>query len=117
EAYTILSMMNDLRKGIWSELDKGHKIDTYRRNLQKGHIERLAYLMTAENEDKKPDFGGYQKSTVINTAQSDIRSIARAELAILKRDITNGIARTSDSMSKYHLQDALMRINLILEPK
>jgi len=117
EAYTILSMMNDLRKGIWSELEKGHKIDTYRRNLQKAHIERLTYLMTAENEGKKPDFGGYQKSTVINTAQSDIRSIARAELAILKRDINNGIAKTSDAMSKYHLQDALMRINLILDPK
>lgn len=117
EAYTILNMMNDLRKGIWSELEKGQKIDTYRRNLQKGHIERLAYLMTAENENKKPDFGGYQKSTAVNTAQSDIRSIARAELAILKRDITNGISRTSDPMSKYHLQDAMMRINLILDPK
>lgn len=117
EAYTILGMMNDLRKGIWSELDKGNQIDTYRRNLQKAHIERLTYLMTAENEGKKPDFGGYQKSTVINTAQSDIRSAARAELAILKKDITNGIARTSDTMSRYHLQDALMRINLILDPK
>ncbi len=117
EAYTLLSMMSQLRKGIWSELPSGRKIDTYRRNLQKAHIDRLAFLMTAENESKKPDFGGYQKSTVINTSQSDIRSLARAELNTLKRDIRNAASRTSDSMSKYHLQDSAERIEMILEPK
>ena len=117
DAYSLLTMMNDLRKGIWSELPSGRKIDTYRRNLQKAHIDRLAYLMTAENQGKKPDFGGYQKSTVVNTSQSDIRSLARAELNILKRTIKNAISRTSDRMSKYHLQDAVERITMILDPK
>ncbi|MCK0191606.1 zinc-dependent metalloprotease [Arenibacter sp. F20364] len=116
EAYSLLEMMTDLRKGLWSETRTGNKIDTYRRNLQKAHIERLAYLMTAENETKKGDFGGYQKSTPINTGQSDIRSIARAELNILKKDLKNAINRTTDSMSKYHLQDAVERIDLILDP-
>ncbi|WP_281543335.1 zinc-dependent metalloprotease [Maribacter aestuarii] len=117
EAYSPITMMSDLRKGIWSELPSGRKIDTYRRNLQKAHIDRLAYLMTAENQKKKPDFGGYQKSTVVNTSQSDIRSLARAELNILKRNIGNAIAQTSDRMSKYHLQDAEERIDMILDPK
>jgi hypothetical protein len=117
EAYTLIAMMSELRKGIWSELPAGRKIDTYRRNLQKAHIDRLAYIMTAENQDKKPDFGGYQKSTVVNTSQSDIRSLARAELNILKRNIRNAVPRTSDSMSKYHLQDSSERIDMILDPK
>lgn len=117
DAYSLITMMSDLRKGIWSELSSGRKIDTYRRNLQKAHIDRLAYLMTAENQKKKPDFGGYQKSTVVNTSQSDIRSLARAELNILKKNIRNAIPRTSDRMSKYHLQDAEERINMILDPK
>ncbi|QCW98869.1 zinc-dependent metalloprotease [Aggregatimonas sangjinii] len=116
EAYTLLDMMADLRNGIWSELRNGRKIDTYRRNLQKAHIDRLAYLMTAENQKKAPDFGGYQKSTVVNTSQSDIRSVARAELKRLRRTINNAVARTSDSMSKYHLEDAAARITTILEP-
>ena len=116
DAYSLLEMMGDLRKGLWSETRNGKKIDTYRRNLQKAHIERLAYLMTAENESKKGDFGGYQKSTPINTSQSDIRSIARAELNILRRDLKNAINRTVDPMSKYHLQDAVERIELILDP-
>ncbi|MCM4167043.1 hypothetical protein KCTC52924_01901 [Arenibacter antarcticus] len=117
EAYTLINMMTDLRKGIWSEIRDGNKIDIYRRNLQKAHIERLAYLMSAENEDKKSNMGGYQKSTAINTSQSDIRSIARAELNILQRDIKNAVNRTSDLMSKYHLQDVETRIDLILDPK
>ncbi|MGB5819870.1 MAG: zinc-dependent metalloprotease [Saonia sp.] len=116
-AYKLTDMVKDLRRGIWSELRNGNKIDTYRRNLQKAHIDRLAYLMTVKNQKKKPTFGGYQKSTAVNTSQSDIRSIARAELNTLKRNIRNAIARTSDSMSKYHLQDAVERINMILDPK
>ncbi len=117
EAYSLLDMMRDLRNGLWSELRNGNAIDTYRRNLQKAHIDRLAYLMTAENQGKRPAFGGYQKSTVVNTSQSDIRSIARAELNTLKRTIQGAMGRTSNSMSRYHLQDAVERIDAILDPK
>ena len=115
-AYGLLEMMRDLRRGVWSETRSGGTIDTYRRNLQKAHIDRLAYLMTAENQKKLPAFGGYRKSTVVNTSQSDIRSVARAELNNLKRDIRNGLSKISDTMSRYHLQDALERIDRILEP-
>ncbi|MEM9363478.1 MAG: zinc-dependent metalloprotease [Bacteroidota bacterium] len=116
EAYGLLEMMSDLRKGIWSETRSGRAIDTYRRNLQKAHVDRLEYLMTAENQKKLPTFNGYRKSTVVNTSQSDIRSAARAELNNLKRDIRNGLGRTSDRMSRYHLQDVLERIDKILDP-
>ncbi|MCK0161682.1 zinc-dependent metalloprotease [Allomuricauda sp. F6463D] len=117
EAYSLVEMMRDLRRGIWSETRNGTTIDTYRRNLQKAHIDRLEYLMTADSQSKTPDFGGYRKSTPINTSQSDIRSVARAELNNLKSDIRGGLARISDTMSRYHLQDALERIDLILDPK
>ncbi|MFS4417509.1 zinc-dependent metalloprotease [Maribacter sp. 2307ULW6-5] len=117
KAYTALDLMTDLREGLWSELRNGRTIDTYRRNLQKAHLDRLAYLMTAENQKKKPDFGGYQKSTVVNTSQSDIRSLARAELKRIKRDARNAVSRTRDRMSRYHLEDVVERVDMILEPK
>ncbi len=117
DAYTITELMRDLRRGVWSETRSGRSIDTYRRNLQKAHIDRLEYLMTAENQRKLPDFGGYRKSTAVNTSQSDIRSVARAELNNLRRDIRNGLSRISDTMSRYHLQDVLERIDMILDPK
>lgn len=116
DAYGLLEMMQDLRQGIWSETRSGKAIDTYRRNLQKAHIDRLSYLMTAENLGRLSDFGGYRKSTAINTVQSDVRSVARAELNNLKRDIRNGLSRISDRMSRYHMQDALERIDQILDP-
>jgi len=117
ESYSLTAMMKDLRTGIWSELSRGSKIDTYRRNLQKAHIDRLAYLMTAESQTKSRRSSPYVKSTPLNTSQSDVRSVARAELNILKRAINAAIGRTSDSMSKYHLQDAVVRIDQILDPK
>lgn len=116
EAYTILEMMRDLRNGIWTELPSGKTIDAYRRNLQRAHIDRLAYLMTAENQTTSRG-GSYIKSTALNTSQSDLRAVVRAELNTLKRNVRSAIARTSDQMSKIHLQDAIERIDMILDPK
>lgn len=115
EAYALTEMMRDLRQGIWSELRNGKKIDTYRRNLQRAHIDRLSYLMTAENQRKAPAFGGYQKSTAVNTSQSDIRAVVRAELKTLRSQLRS--ARGGDSMSRIHIADAIERVNNILDPK
>ena len=116
KAYTLRSMTRDLRTGIWSELYSGRKIDTYRRNLQRAHIDRLAYLMTAENQSKRRG-SDYVKSTAVNTSQSDIRAIVRAELKTLRNLINSSISKTANSMNNIHLRDAVERINLILDPK
>jgi len=117
KAYTLTQMMSELRRGIWSEIYNGGAIDTYRRNLQKGHIDRLAYLMTADSQRKLPSYGGYQKSTAVNTSQSDIRSVVRGELVTLRAQLRNGLANAANTMSRYHIQDAIARINDILNPK
>jgi len=116
EAYTLRNMTRDLRLGVWNELYSGRKIDTYRRNLQRAHIDRLAYLMTAENQSKRRG-SDYVKSTAVNTSQSDIRAIVRAELKTLRNLINSSISKTTNSMNKIHLRDAIERINLILDPK
>ena len=116
EAYTLRNMTNDLRKGIWTELYNGRRIDTYRRNLQRAHIDRLAYLMTVENQRKRRG-SDYVKSTAVNTSQSDIRAIIRSELKTLKNLINSSISNTSNSMNKIHLRDAVYRINMVLDPK
>ena len=116
QAYSLQAMARDLRTGIWNELYTGRKIDTYRRNLQRAHIDRLAYLMTAENQSKRRG-SDYVKSTAVNTSQSDIRAIVRSELKILKNLINSSLSKTSNSMNKIHLRDAIERINMVLEPK
>jgi hypothetical protein len=116
DAYKLTAMMYDLRNGLWSELNSGKTIDTYRRNLQRAYIERLAYLMT--DEENAPNMPGRtSRPATVNVNQSDIRAVVRAELKTLKRTITSGIGLTGNSMSRMHLQDALVRIENILDTK
>jgi len=117
KTYTPLEMFADLRNGLWSELASGKAIDTYRRNLQRAHIERLEYLMKEDPAPPPPGFRAFGGYTPIDVSQSDIRPIARAELKTLKNQINAAMARTSDSISKIHLEDAVQRINTILDPK
>ncbi|WP_298898027.1 zinc-dependent metalloprotease [uncultured Psychroserpens sp.] len=112
-AYSLTEMMRDLRNGVWSELRSGRRIDTYRRNLQRAHIDRLAFLMTAPNQSGR-SFSPYVKVTGVNTSQSDIRAVVRAELKSLQRSLRS--ARGADSMSRIHIADALERIDAILNP-
>ncbi|WP_449619086.1 zinc-dependent metalloprotease [Robertkochia sediminum] len=111
EAYTIKEMMSELRDGIFSELRRGRTIDTYRRNLQRAYVERLGYLMHEEQQQSR------RTASAIDASQSDIRSIARAELNTLRSQVSSAINRTGDLMSKYHLRDLRDRIDETLEPK
>ncbi len=116
DAFLVSDLTKTLRNSIWSELKKGTEIDTYRRQLQRAHIERLAYLMTAENQTKRRG-SDYIKSTAVNTNQSDIRAVVRAELSTLKSMVRRGLNRTSNTMSRIHLKDILERIEAVLDPK
>jgi hypothetical protein len=117
EAYSLLEMITDLRRGIWSELPKGRTIDTYRRNLQRAYLARMAYLMTEEQAPIPARFRRFVSRTNVNVEQSDIRPVVRGQLNTLRGQIVSAIPKTSDRMSKYHLQDAVIRIDTILDPK
>ena len=116
QAFRLTDLTAELRNSIWSEIKRGKKIDTYRRNLQRAHIDRLAYLLKAENQSKRRG-SYYIKSTAVNTSQSDIRAIARFELNALKRIAKRGWTQSSDKMTRLHLQDIEERIETILNPK
>ena len=115
-AYGLLDMMTELRAGIFSELAQGKTIDVYRRNLQRAYVDRMQYLMT-EKQNKIPSrLRSWINQSGINVAQSDIRPVVRAELNNLNRQAQRAISRTSDRMSRYHLQDLVERIDAILNP-
>ena len=116
EAYNLLDMMTDLRNGIWSELGSGRTIDTYRRNLQRAYIDRMEYLMIEEQEEVPSRYRDWITMSEIEVPQSDIRPVVRGELKNLQRELRNSIGRSRDTMTRYHLEDALERVNLILDP-
>ena len=108
EAYSAVSLFEDVRNSVWKGLSGGRTIDSYRRNLQKAHVERLTSLL-AENSTASSGLKG------ININQNDINSMAKAELKSLRSMIKKGIPTTRDKMSKVHLEDVLDRIDAALK--
>ena len=109
-------MFYDLRQGVWSELYLGGTIDTYKRNLQRAHINRLSYLLN-EAKNQRGANAGYFKQSTVNIDQSDIKAMARGELNRLKRDIRSNLGKAPNQTTRYHLQDAIARIDMALDPK
>ena len=112
-AYPLMEMMNDITVGLWKEVKEGKTPDTYRRNLQRAHIERLAYLLREEQKltDYQRQSGG---TTNVNVSQSDIRAASRSELNKLYK-LINLKRKTSKGKGKAHLEDAKSRISLLLD--
>ncbi|GAL01251.1 hypothetical protein JCM19314_695 [Nonlabens ulvanivorans] len=100
--YTALEMLQDVRKGIFSK----STTDIYKRNLQRVYIDRLAYLMT-ENSTRSS----------YNIPQSDVRALVRGELSTLQSTLRSKRNSASNQVNKYHYEDLLARVDLILNPR
>lgn len=100
-SYTITELFSDVRQGIWSDLQSRRAIDPFRRNLQRAFLNKMTELLDAKES---------------NYDQSDARAVARGTLEQLKKDLEKAIKRQGDDLSKYHLQDALSRVERVLEP-
>jgi hypothetical protein len=106
-------MLGDLRGAIWSELAAGRSIDVYRRNLLRGYLERMEWLMTEEPTAVPAAFRSFV--TTVDLPQSDIRPFVRGELETLKREIRAALSRGPNRATRLHLQDATVRIDKILD--
>jgi hypothetical protein len=109
--YNGLDMLRQLQNGIWSELQNARTIDIYRRNLQKAYIDRMNTILNIDPPRGRGNYG-----TPVNVSQSDIRSIARGELVKLHQQLKASQNRFRDDLSRYHIQDAIVRIEKILDP-
>ena len=117
-AYPLVDYFSDLKEGIWGELAGAGAIDTYRRNLQRGYVERLEWLMTEEPPAPRAGGpGGPQRARApsVDVSQSDIRPLARAQLREIQGDAERASTRTRDRMTRYHLEDIVARIDDILD--
>jgi len=115
DAYTLGEMLADLRGGIWTEITSGASTDAYRRNLQRGYLERMAYLMT---EEPAPPANQFMRAfrTAVDVSQSDIRAFVRGELETLKRQL-EAARNHRDRATRLHYRDAVQRIDRILDPE
>jgi hypothetical protein len=103
---------------IFSELADRTAIDIYRRNLQRTYTERLISLLPSnEQSGSLLSMFFIQTGPVLSSKNSDVYSLVKGNLRILRTEIKAAIPLISDSMTKMHLQDLNDRITQALEPK
>lgn len=98
-AYTPLELMTNLRKGIFSELYAAQKTDAYRRNLQR------AFVDIASEYIKK------EKAAEDEVLKSDVSALMRGVLTQLRRDLNSRKNYSGDTITKYHFEDLIARID------
>jgi len=120
EVYSLADMLDDLRKGVWSELTEGApKIDAYRRQLQNN------FLTTIDRKLNPPAAvtpapgggGGFGFGPPAAPLSADAKSELRGELVTLQAEVRRAMPRASDRETQLHLAGADHRISEILEPR
>ena len=121
KVYTLNTMLDDVRKGIWDELAAASTvINVFRRELQNDHI---ALINTKMNPPAATPgqggggggggFGGAPQAPLSEDAKSHLRG----QLVALKDEIERAIRKAGDKPTELHLRAALHRIDTILDQK
>jgi hypothetical protein len=107
--YSLANMLSDVRNGLWRELG-GRRVvvDPFRRELQRSYLAIVAPKIN-------PPAGA--APALSPRATSDIRALFRAELRALDRDVAAALPRTSDPVTRAHLDDVRVQIDRILDPQ
>ena len=106
-----------MRENVWRELRTAEPVGLYRRNLQRGFLDRAAGLMTEDFVQPEGSQASSSFFTPVNVSQSDIRPYIRGELETIQRQARAALSRGVDRDTRLHLQDVLVRIEEILDPK
>ncbi len=120
EAYTLMEMLDDVRKGVFSELASGAvKIDPYRRELQMSYITTMDRMMNppAAAPAAAPAGGGGRGNAGGGALSEDARSQVRGQLVTLRGEIRAATGKSGDRETKAHLENAEHRISEALDPK
>jgi hypothetical protein len=100
-AYAPIEFVTELRTGVWSELGAASpQVDVYRRNLHR------AYLDTVDSR-----LNGTTEPT------DEVRALLRGDLRVLDAQLESALPKTTDELTKRHLQDARDTITTILDPR
>jgi len=100
DRFTLADMFIGVRGAIWSELDSASPINSFRRNLQREHLNHLLRIVL------QPEPG----------TPEDAVTLARADLAELRGKIDRALASGSlDYTNRAHLEETRARIQAALD--
>lgn len=99
QVYKVTDMLADVRNGVFSELNgRNPRIDLYRRNLQRAYVEIMAARLAS------------------GEISAETRSLIRGNLTDLAARLDAVTASTTDTATRYHLQDLRLEVRKVLEP-
>ena len=117
-AYTLSDMLDDMRRGVWSEIYAGQPIDAFRRELQMDYLTLIDRKLNPPEESaaitaQRRQFGDSARAS----SSDDAKSQLRGTLVTLRNDLRAAQRRTSDRATQLHIAGAIKRIDEILDPK
>ncbi len=100
ERFTMAGMFDEIQSAVWSEVygGSGARVNSFRRALQRKHLNTLIDLIVAP-EDGAPDDAG---------------TLARAGLVSLKKRIDTAMGSAADQATRAHLDESRARIDAAL---
>lgn len=100
DPFTLGEVFSGVRSAIWSELQQGEKINGFRRNLQRVHLDALSRLILDPT----------------NGTPEDAKTLARADLVDIRSEADQVLrAGGLDRMTKAHLAETAARIDATLD--
>jgi len=114
-SYALTEMMDELRKGLFSELATQKATDIYRRNLQKNYVSQLNNLINPSASPAAASAAGFRIGVPVDVENSDVFSEAKSQLKKLAASLR--AASSSDAATSSHYADLQDRIKKALDPK
>ena len=110
EAYRPSELLATMTDAVWSELESGAEINTFRINLQRAYTDQLIRLMLETPPFRAFSGGGIQEVPV----PEHVRSLARLELTELSDQIGQAMNGALDRDLQAHLTETQVRIDRAL---
>lgn len=121
KAFRATDMLDELRKGIWAELDTRQAVSIYRRNLQKTYVEKMIAMIrppaSAEPEMELEGRGRNARVVADNSRVTDLVSLLKTNLVSVRSGIRAALPAVKDRATRYHWQDISDRISSALSLK
>ncbi|HET9134482.1 MAG TPA: zinc-dependent metalloprotease, partial [Gemmatimonadales bacterium] len=117
--YTLAEYLGDMRKALWSELDRPTvTVDIHRRNLQRAFLDRVDQSLNPAPAAAPAGLPpGFSLPAATPVWGNDVRAMFRAELATLDRSLAAAQGRAGDAVTRVHLADLRTEIKKIQDGK
>ena len=116
--YPVSELLSDLRRGLWKEIATGAAIDPFRRRLQREYLDAMEAKINppVATAAAAPAGGGRGGRGGGAAGTGDFRAIVKSEMRLLDAQLAAAMGKTSDRMTKAHLEDARDKIKGMLDP-